>query len=308
MNSRLIEARRKLVRKAPYRALQAAYYTHYQLRVRPQRRTAGQDAGLRDGPALKRIYRRNSDRLFILGSGWSINEMDPARLREIAAADTFGFNLWVRHPFVPSLYTVELANFAENPLGRPVARRIADLLDRRPEYRSVPIVFSDYEATRRECLDYYPRWVRESAFSLNTIPAIARNRLELDRSLITLSRMGVFAVGSNLTRVFKYRATLSMLIALGAGLGYREIVLCGIDINDPRYFYQDAETYPDMTNFWSSPRRERHNTAYASPMQVSIMDVVFGMDEEILKPRGIRLFVENSSSALHPRVPVFRSA
>lgn len=301
-------ARQLAARRTPYPALQAAYYAQHELFVHRRREAAALSAGLRSGPLLNRAFTRKSERVFILGSGSSINAISEARFREIAAADSFGFNLWVRHPFVPSLYTVELADFEENPAGRPVAKVIAEWLDRRPEYRSVPLVFSDYAPTRRECLNMYPRWVQESAFSLNTIPAIARSADELGRCLSTLDRVGIFAADSQLRRVFKYRATVSMLISLAVALGYREIVLCGIDIDDPRYFYEDETRYPDMKRFRSSPRRARHATAYASPMQVSVMDVIHGLNRRVLQPRGIRLSVEHASSALHPRLPVYSSA
>ena len=211
-------ARQLAARRAPYRALQAAYYTQHELFVHRRRAAAALSAGLRSGPLLRRAFTRKCERVFILGSGSSINAISEARLRESAAADSFGFNLWVRHPFVPSLYTVELADFEENPAGRPVAKVIAEWLDRRPEYRSVPLVFSDYAPGRRDCLNMYPRWVQESAFSLNTIPAIARDVDELGRCLSTLDRLGIFAVDSQLRRVFKYRASVTMLISLAAAL------------------------------------------------------------------------------------------
>jgi len=58
---------------------------------------------------------KQSDTLFILGSGSSVNAISGERWQVIAKHDTVGFNFWLFHPFVPKMYFIEAISLAEQP-------------------------------------------------------------------------------------------------------------------------------------------------------------------------------------------------
>ena len=105
------------------------------------------------------------------------------------------------------------------------------------------------------------------------------------------------------SRLFKYMGTMTSLITLASRIGYRNIVLCGVDLSNSGYFYQDVTRYPDMAGFASSPPGDRHVLMADQLPHCGADEVIFAINDLLLKPRGQRLFVENPSSALHPTVP-----
>jgi hypothetical protein len=84
---------------------------------------------------------------------------------------------------------------------------------------------------------------------------------------------------------------------------YRTIVLCGVDLNHSEYFYQDAVLYPETASLEFSPRYQPHATNSPMPWRITVESVILEMKRQLLDPAGIRLYVENRSSALWPKIP-----
>jgi len=83
---------------------------------------------------------------------------------------------------------------------------------------------------------------------------------------------------------------------------YRRIVLCGVDLNDSRYFYQDPQLYPETASLEFRPRHGRHATNSPMPWRITIKSVILEMKRQLLDPAGIEISVENRSSALWPKI------
>ncbi len=86
-------------------------------------------------------------------------------------------------------------------------------------------------------------------------------------------------------------------------MGYRKIVLCGVDLTRAEYFYQDPALYPETAELEYMPRAGKHMTLtrYAWGT-MPIDEVVAEMKQQVLDPAGIELYVENRSSALWPEI------
>lgn len=251
---------------------------------------------------------KTSDTLFIMGSGWSINQITPAGWDTIARHDTFGLNFWTAHRHVPTLYFFEAANTAVRPwLSEPVATMFGEVAESRlDDYEKVPKILTDYEPARRDAIERIPsRWF-DSTIAIDTIPAFARNRDEFARALRILDEIGLFD-GDDLRHLLKYRATIVMLVGLAVRMRYRRVVLCGFDMSDPRYFYQKEDEYPHLATFRSSIPGPQHATAVQYPLMANVPECLDAMEEVILRPRGIEIFVENRCSALFPRFQELRA-
>lgn len=248
---------------------------------------------------------RTSDTVFLLGSGWSINEIDAAGWEKIKGNDSIGFNFWPIHPHRPNLYFFEPANPDINSaLSAEIAKRFTAMAESRPDYSDIPKIMTDFEPQRWPSVARLPETWRQNLFAANTIPMFARNEAEAKSSIRLLNALGVFDESEDLNLVLKYRATIVMLVSLAVRMGYRRIILCGIDMSDPRYFYQTPER---LGEFQSSSPGATHATLWDVPMLANVPDILNAMDEVVLKPRGIKMFVENRSSALFPRVPELRA-
>lgn len=101
------------------------------------------------------------------------------------------------------------------------------------------------------------------------------------------------------------RASLSTLIYIGVIHGYRHIVLCGIDLNDSRYFWQDeTDEPPEYDLVPVAADGERHKTLDPD-LGLPIDLVVRVFQEELLTPLGISLHVASTTSALAAFLPVY---
>lgn len=241
---------------------------------------------------------RTSDTVFILGSGGSLNEISDARWQRIAAHDSFGFNFSLVHPHRPTLYAFEYMGPSQIQYARFVEHAVE-----REDYRDLPKLFAHIHPQALEkFLAGVPEHFRENLFATFPVYTFARDRDELDSAIELLRQRGLWGT-DRWDRQFKYRGTLSMMISVAVKMGYEKVVLCGVDLNNWAYFFDDAERYPSMRGYYQERRKNRVHGTFDRRDNVMPMDeIVYAMDELILRPRGIELFVENASSALHPRV------
>lgn len=249
---------------------------------------------------------KKSDTLFLLGSGPSINGISKARWDVIARHDTIGFNFWLCHPFVPTLYFYE--RIEAQQWGNLHRGFLAAATRRSDDYRGVPKVVTELVAGRPPlAADLPPSW-RENLYTVDPISLAARNEDEFSYALALLRRRGVFEPTGRIRHLFKYASTLSALIALGVVLRYRRIVLCGIDLWSQDYFYQDRERYPESADVIPEPKSIPHLTVRDFPWLVKMDAVIRQMRRHVLEPAGIEIYVEHEGSKLWPEVPLVPAA
>jgi hypothetical protein len=292
---------RDTILRSPYKALLAGYWATAVPRL-VQRMRANLKLGLKAYDFDS--FERTSDTVFILGSGWSINELDSSRLEEIAQNDSFGFNFWLIHSLVPSLYFFEAIDVNALPMeGAHIIKRYFSALKSRDDYGDVPKIMTDFDENRMAYWDDFPNEYKDEVFGNTTYPIFARNESEVCYALEVLKGSGFFEQKRVL---FKYRATVIMLATLAYTLGYKKIVLCGFDITDPRYFYHDEQAYPEWKGFLSSPPGKTHATGWEMPMMANVQEILSALDTVLFRPDGVELLVASESTALHPRFPVYR--
>jgi hypothetical protein len=219
---------------------------------------------------------RKSDTVFIFGSGRSILDIAPEEWRRIEAFDTISFSQFHRERLI------------------------------RIDYHIVGETFD---------VDEYARSIRENPFYAETILAVQKG-LEADASNDLLGRRLV----PTTTRVFPYRRvsrgrysppSTSFEQGLVHGrnssisttnfallLGWRRIVLCGVDLYDKHYFFLPEDG--------SRPWREKLDI---KPDDVfpNAEDTVstFRQWRPIVEGRGVELLVYNPRSLLAGALDVF---
>jgi hypothetical protein len=288
-----------LLHKASYPLFLRAYYLKYLLSVWPKEEYCRRQLGISRFLDLNPRSVKRSDTLFILASGSSINKISPARWETIARHDSMGFNFWPIHPFVPNMYFVETIP-TNYPQMFEVFCRVAR--HRAKDYASVIKVVTELRYTlptlRFAGSEEFPGpW-----YTLHTFPVAASTQGEFAYGLSYLRSKGLFDAADKINVVFKQASTLSSLIALAIRMQYRIIVLCGVDLNNSEYFYQDAALYPKTASIEFSPRHQPHATNSPMPWRIAIESVILEIKRQLLDPTGTQLYVENRSSALWPRI------
>ena len=244
---------------------------------------------------------KKSDRVFILGSGSSVNDLTPADWEHVSLSDSIGFNFWMVHDFIPNVYFIE-------PLEYGLWETFLQLLELRKAH---------YFKTQFIC--NYKDWqFYEGLFPLTKIPKeIARNMYFYSPySLMASSRKLVSSAlwywrffkidRAKLVDIIDHRATLSALIMFSVFAGYKEIVLVGVDLNDTAYFWETNSSIQYKIKPPNLQTGKIHRTADPeidiNQYSIPIDEYIYLLDRIILKPRGISLFIASDKSRLYPRL------
>ena len=255
---------------------------------------------------------KSSDTVFILGSGSSINYITTNMWQHIDSHDSMGLNRWPVHDYIPTFHIFELRppDFAN--YNRDYWKM---LLIRYNDYINTPILLKDTVRSAQ-------------IFSRNKIPEELRGRIILsadtnyaeltngpyqeelnEKLLMYLKRTGRFEVGNGYP-IYRKRGSISYLIHLAVKLGYRRIVLCGVDMVDSKYFFEEKKNYYKdkpypIPRIKSDDKKGVHKHIDPDYGELTLDKIIYQLNDIILKPSGIELFVENSKSALHPEIPLY---
>jgi len=243
---------------------------------------------------------KKSDRIFILGSGSSVNDLTPSDWEQISSSDSVGFNFWIVDDFVPSYY------FIESPGPGDVWEVLLQLFElRKTSYSKIPVI-CDYKIWQ-----YY-----EKCNPLIAIPPeISSNMYCYSPYYLRLNNKKLISLAlwywriilikrKKLSDIINQRATLSALIMFGVIAGYREIILVGVDLNNTAYFWETstAKQYPIQPP--NDQKGKIHRTADPeidiNLLSIPIDEYIYLLDRIILKPRGISLFIASDKSRLYP--------
>jgi hypothetical protein len=232
---------------------------------------------------------RRSDTVFIFGSGASLNEIAQDEWARIAEHDTLGFNWFVHQRFVRCDYHLIR--------GIPDDDRYAKIW--RPQVE-------EYFALLRE----NPCFERTIFLVQTGFRAINGNRAIGYRYLSTKNRM--FAWRSSIrvgepSRSFEEglvhgQSTIQECINFAYLLGWKRIVLAGVDLYDRRYFWlPEGET--------RTVDRARGAIASDAHVQASMGLVeALGSWREWLAHEGVELSVHNRRSLARTALPVYEFA
>ena len=291
-------------KKLPYPLFLKIFYGWFYAVQAPRAESLRRKAGFAPLTQEDLERRKTSDTLVVLGSGPSINHITAERWQAIARCDTAGFNLWVFHPFVPRMYFIEsIYRERDEATNRYLEKYNACVRARASEYDSTLKVVTGMHPRGRHSVLEWPQAWKTGFRAVCDLPVPARNESELEYLVSYQQSRGAFGPWNRLPYLFKYGSTVIAMIALGVRMGYRNIILCGIDLDVNQYFYQDAELYPETASLAYHPRAARFKLMEDIPWRIPADLAILTLKRRLLDPAGIGLFVESRSSALYPRVP-----
>jgi hypothetical protein len=224
---------------------------------------------------------RKRDTVFIFGSGGSLNEITPDEWQQIAEGDTLGFNWFVHQRFVRCDYHL-VREICSTDLDRttwqPEIRQYFELIAANPLYaHTVFLVQTGFRATNGN-----------RAIGLRLLPPAARVFLwRSRRDLAEPTR----SLAEGLTHA---HSTLQECVNFAYLMGWRRIVLVGVDLYDRQYFWM-----PPGAPLWSdATTAEVHRTA------AGLIESL-GRWRRQFEREGVELFVYNPRSLLAAVLPVW---
>ncbi len=243
---------------------------------------------------------------FILGSGASVNEYGAREWRAIGNGVSVGLNYWVFHEFVPSILMFELCGL-QDAFFRALATR-------EREYASTLLLIrGNYLAGDRyydieRAVDLIPASLRGRTYLSWDFPVPGLDRTEFRRSIQILDRLHLYHPATRLFLVPQSKASLGYAVNYAIRRGAKQVVLCGVDLNDTRYFFQAERRYLDtigVADFDTGQRGFVHKTNDPAVAPLTISDALDLTEEIVCRPRGVRISVGSTRSALYPRFPYY---
>lgn len=292
---------RSLAKQLPHPLLCRLYHHR---RLRKESARVVEAAALAGLPLLETLDLpglRTSNTLFILGSAWSINDISDERWQIIGRHDSVGINFWPAHPFVPRFFHFEDIAYEYQPVMYEAFQK---LLRRRSEaYANTVKIITEVNAVAgRQTIFELPEGIKKNLYVGFSMPVVARSEEELRVGLRYMRSIGAFSPREKVAWLFKYGGSVIAMLTLGVIMGYKRIILCGVDLNKQDYFYQHRERYPECAGWEFVSRNDSHLTTRRLPWLVPAQAVVYLFKELVLDQEGIELYVENGASTLYPKV------
>jgi hypothetical protein len=240
------------------------------------------------------IGTRRSDTVFVFGSGASLNEIPPGGWAHFAAHDTFGFTAFIYQKWVRVDYHLIRGGIEGSLVWRAYAEDFCGSLNQNPHFQdTVLILQGEYFAMfANQVLGY--KMIRPGT-------RIFRYRTARGEGLPTRS----FAAG-----IRHNAGTLCDSVNVAACMGWKRIVLVGVDMYDTRYYWLPADTtfgvdekglmVPVQVNHRGNRFDAPHNT-----VSNGMVETMAAWRDHLEREQGIQLTVFNPRSLLADVMPVY---
>lgn len=254
---------------------------------------------------------KSSDTIFILGSGYSISEITEQQWEVIEKHDSIGFNSWVFNDFTPTYYCME------TPIKSLHFNAIIKQLNKKKKiFKNVPFIIQ-YQHLLKSPNHYQGLELPENNIYYN-IPMMPNTTSK--SILLLLLRWWEKAHRQEMSWLIHYSSSLSYLVAMGYIMGYKNIVLLGVDLNNSKYFFEHpdaneaSKAYAQIHNtvmheMNRSGKIKEHDTVNAKKTEIYgclPIDQYLYEFNKILKKKGVHLTVGNKESRLGEGLPLFK--
>ncbi len=244
--------------------------------------------------ATQLIASRKSETVFVFGSGASLNAITPGQWAQIAQHDTFGFTAFIYQKWIRVGYHLIRGGVEGSLNWRAYAEDFCASLNGNSNFDdAVLILQGEYFAMfANQILGYKMIRPNTRIFRYQT----ARGEGPPTRS---------FAEG-----IRHAAGTLCDSVNVAACMGWKQIVLAGVDLYDSQYYWLPPDTtvgvddsglmVPAAINQRGHRADERHNTA-----RNGMVDLMGEWRLHLQREQGIELTVFNPRSLLAGVMPVY---
>ena len=249
-----------------------------------------------------------SKTLFILGSGWSVNELTNHMLRHIGEHQSVGINFWFFHDFVPTAFSFDAGKVPQGleshteellvTLGRLLARQ--QVCGSKPQVLYLR-PYNSNSGYLVPCPPEWTSWITGRANLLSRSPEAVEADLRFVTTRVARGEAPSGALPDNGSSVVR-------LIFLALAQGFKDIVLVGVDHDERPHFWFDAEyrdRYPEYVALFPDPDNRPHGTTEANGRALS-NGMFLSVLGKVLEDLGLaRLWVASPTSQLSEDIPQY---
>lgn len=240
---------------------------------------------------------KTSDTIFLLGSGPSINDITAEQWNQIRKHNSIGFNYWFIHEFIPTFYMFQDAH-----------NNMLDILN--DKYKDIPFLIrgSAFAQGKFNLKDHRFNSLKGNpVYFINEYPISSRCSIEIKLLIKYIDALGLIPFGRIADFVPKWRNTLGLLLSLSYQMGYKKIVLCGMDMKDSHHFW-DYNSYLNIKKQYSLPDFGTTNIDTFNDVQLSpntVLEYVSNLREWMHKKNGVEITIINDNTLLFPHLNLY---
>lgn len=245
-------------------------------------------------------------RLFILGTGASVEDLSNRDFNFIGESLSVGMNTWPLHWFVPDMYGLE--DF--EAVGFENERNaISAALGRAAATKKNPVVLYLRSHSWTSNLQHIvvPQALKHRTFTYGRITVAAKSMALVEQELGTLVKLGMHGwLPRDLT--LDTGASIVRMVSLGMFLGMKEIVLVGVDLNSTEYFFQrnpDHLARHGLGGFDTRQNGQLHDTMNTDGRRYNVYEFLLALSAVSQANAGPKIFVASENSLLADFLPVF---
>ena len=270
-------------------------------------RTAQRNSGLSllsIGEFLRNQPLGKAERMFILGSGPSVLSLSERQFEQISAATSVGINTWVLHDFVPDFFSYELVD----DIGSDHAE-LLHLIDRKIQKNTRVFLFvlSSGGPARLAQFGTRSRALLTRTRLYGRIQPITRSAETLSSDLKIILTAG--QKSSSGVVVPDSGASVLRMISLGLMMGYREIVLVGVDLNQTQYFWEIDPSFLQangLSKFRSQQSGNKHETMKRVGRPFVVTEMIAELNKIARESYGATICNGSDQSLLKSLLPDFK--
>lgn len=164
----------------------------------------------------------------------SINNLTEENFEHILKHDLIGFNYWIVHNFVPDFY---IAQFPDVHQQKNYLKNM--FINKINVYKDARFMIKGSLQNSRD-ISFVNQFIKQTNFEWTAAYIIAFDksiRSTSDQVIFLSSKMGLLNHGMIGSALVQYRSTVTQIISLAVQMGYDEIILLGIDMNDNSHFW-----------------------------------------------------------------------
>ncbi len=256
------------------------------------------------------LNHKKSDTIFLLGSGPSINQISDEMWKEIGECDSIGFNYWFINDFIPTYYMFQF------PEGDEILDMTLDILaDRHESLKHVPFILRG-SAIANNKVDLNDKRVellkQNEVYFLNEYPLHMMVETDIDLVLEYLDLLDLMPFGKLTKFIPKLRSSMALLIVLAYQLGYKKIVLCGMDMKGGFDHFWDAPQYKEVYEKYRLEVKQANEPIGFELFteerfsKNTVPEYVYHLSDWMRKKSGVEISVINDGTILYPRLPLFK--
>lgn len=236
---------------------------------------------------------KKSDTIFVLGSGFSINDLDDEEIEFIENNDTFAFNGFLEH------YNKMRIDFF---LAREFLGYNNELT---PDEMRKNGMYDSYFADKSNKLKTASKTIfflqhELAAYTANNI--LANKMIKKTRKIITFKNHFLrkfYYPTSSIKKLVHYSGTISDVVHACYAMKYKHIVLVGVDLYDRNHFWLPYNKTSNIDAQRGANAKQIHNTANPTIK-------MFEKWQKFFIKKKVKLYVYNPKSLLNTILPIYK--